>query len=159
MNSVIKASLILAGVIAVLTVGIVATGLLERPATGIPLFLFGAIVLNIVVVFWGLKQTAAENPYGKQLMNAALIGLVGGALIFVVSMALTSVILPDFLEESKAAQAALLEEALPAGEQLDVALEGNASRSSISEAFGGFVGTLGTSILSGAIIGIFLRRK
>ena len=53
MNSVIKASLILVGVVAVLTVTVIVTGLHEQPAVGIPLFIFGAIFLNIVVVFWG----------------------------------------------------------------------------------------------------------
>jgi hypothetical protein len=158
-NSVINASLILAGVVAVLTVTVIVTGLHEQPAVGIPLFIFGAIFLNIVVVFWGLKQTAAEDPYGKQLTNAALIGLIGGVLIFVVSIVMTGVLFPDFLDESKAAQAGLLESTLPAGPTLDEALARNASRSPLSEAFGGLVGTLGTSILAGAIIGIFLRRK
>jgi len=109
MNTVIKASVALVVVVMVISLAMYFTGLHENALVGG----LGSLVLligaNIAIVFWALKQTAAENGYGRQLGNAALIGLIGGVLVFLGSMLLLTV-LPDYLEEMKTMQIASLEQ-------------------------------------------------
>jgi hypothetical protein len=104
----------------------------SNPVVGGLLFIALAIVFNVGCVFWGLKQTASQNGYLQQLLAAAGIGLVAGVLIFVFSFLMLTVLMPDYLEQSK---------------------------SPVGEATGGLIGTFFTSLIVGAIVGIFLRKK
>ncbi len=78
MRSVIKASVALVIAVMVISVLMYVTGLHENALIGGLGSLVLVIGANVGVVFWGLKQTAAENGYLRQLGNGALIGVIGG---------------------------------------------------------------------------------
>ena len=116
------------------------------------------ITANIAVVFWALKQTAAENSYLRQLGGGALIGLIGGVLVFLGSMALMMV-LPDYLEDVKTAQIVSLKQFNPSEDVLEKQITKIEAITPVSSSMQGMVGTFFTSLIVGAIVAIFKRKK
>ncbi len=157
MNSVIKASVALAVFVVVVSTATYLTGLHENPLAGL-----GSLVLfigaTIAVVFWGLKQTAGENGYGRQFGNAALIGLIGGVLVFAGSMLLFTVF-PDYLEEVKTAQIAGLEQWNLSEDQLETQIAKIEATTPVGSSLQGKIGSVVTCLIVGAIVAIFKRKK
>jgi hypothetical protein len=160
MNAVVKAGVGLFVLVAVLTLILAFVGLHNTsPILAQIAFLIPAIVINGVCIFWGLSQTAADNGYLKQLLNAVLIGVGGGVLIFLFSWVLLTTLMPGYLEEVKTATIEWLESAGLPEQQLESQVQRVEATTPVSQAIGGLVGTLGTSVVLGAIIAIFKRRK
>jgi hypothetical protein len=160
MQAVLKAGVGLALLITVLTVGIVLSGLHENHLQVSQLVvLVLAIGLNVLAVFWGLRQTAPSNGYGRQLLNAVLIGLVGGVLIFCISLLLWTVVFPDYLGEVKASALDVIEASGLSGPVRDAQAQAIESIAPLSQAIQGAIGTVFTSLVAGAIVAIFQRRK
>jgi hypothetical protein len=159
MNTVIRASVILAVVVAVIIAAIAGLGLHQIPIFNTIGVILLFTLINIAIVFWALANTAAESGYGKQLGNAALIGLIGGALIFVLSWLLMSFVFPDYLNEYAAAILEQMEMSGAPAEQIDLYQERLSQMTTLGQAFQGFIGTFFTSLIAGAIIAIFKRKK
>ena len=113
---------------------------------------------NVSPVVWALKQTAGENGYGRQLGNAALIGLIGGVLVFAGSMLLFTVF-PNYLEEFKTAQIAGLEQWNLPEDRLEAQIAQIEAVTPVRSSLQGAIGTLFTSLIVGAIVAIFQRKK
>jgi L-cystine uptake protein TcyP (sodium:dicarboxylate symporter family) len=159
MNVAVKWSVILAVLVTALTVVLKLSGLHANPIAGGVAAIGIAIVLNLVVVYMALRQTASESTYGKQVLSGVLIGLIGGALIFLSSWLLLAVVFPDYLEELREGYVAWLESTgMPEG-QLQQQIEQMDRATPLRQSVPGFIGTLATSIVAAAIIGIFLRKK
>ncbi len=159
MGPAVKWGVILAVGVSVVTLAMIGTGLHTNPI----LYGLGAIsvfiVLNIVAVVMALRATAGDKGYLGQLGSGAVLGLVGGAAIFVLSYLITGVVFPDSIPEMVQANLELLgrsglpEEALAARE------EALRSTTAMSGAVQGLVGTFITSLVVAAITAIFVRRK
>jgi hypothetical protein len=134
------------------------TGLHENALIGGLGSLVLLIAANIAIVFWALKQTAAENGYLRQLGNGALIGLIGGVLVFLGSMLLLTV-LPDYLEEMKTMQIASLEQWNLPEDRMDQQIAKIEAVTPVSSSMQGMIGTFVTSLIIGAIVAIFQRKK
>jgi hypothetical protein len=160
MNPVIKASVALAVLVEVVSVIFAAIGLHQSSPMifGIA-FLVLAIGLNIGCVIWALSGTAAESGYGRQLLNAAIFGLVAGGLIILFSMLNTMVLFPNYLEESGTASIEFMESMNMPEEALQAQIESIESRTPVGEAIKGGIGTIVTSLVVGAIVAIFKRKK
>ena len=158
MNAAVKWGVILAVVIAALSVSIAVTGMHRSPIVGL-VFVVVAIVINIAAVFMALRQTAGENSYIKQLLGGLLIGVVAGILIFLSSWLMLSVVFPNYLAESREGAIAFLESMNLPEDQLDVQIEKLDDATPLNQAVSGLIGTFFTSLFAGAIIGIFQRRK
>ncbi len=158
MNSVVKASVALVVVVMAISVLIYLTGLHENPLIGGLGSLVLVIAANIAVVFWALKQTAGENGYLRQLGGGALIGLIGGVLVFLSSMALMMV-LPDYLEDVKTAQIVSLEAFNMPEDKLEEQIAKLEAITPIKSSMQGMIGTFVTSLIVGAIVAIFQRKK
>jgi hypothetical protein len=158
MNTVIKASVAIMGVVMVVSLVMYFTGLHENPLIGGLGSLALVIGANIAIVFWALKQTASDNGYGRQLGNAALIGLLGGVLVFLGSMLLLTV-LPDYLEETKTAQIAGLEQWNLPEDRMDAQIAKIEAVTPVASSMQGMIGTFFTSLIIGAIVAIFKRKK
>jgi len=158
MNAAVKAGVILAVVVALLSILFYVAGLHENPMASMVLLLV-FILVNLGVVVWSLKQTAGENPYGKQLLNGAVIGLVGGVLILASSFVLQSYVFPNAIQESRDATASWLESMNMPEAQLDVQLKKLDAVTPMKNAIQGCVGTFFTSLIGAGIAGIFLRKK
>lgn len=160
MSAVVKAGVALAVLVAVLSLVLAFAGLhRNNPMVAQFAFLIPAILLNVGCVFWGLKMTAADNGYLKQLVNGLLIGLVAGVLIFAFSMLLLNVLMPDYLDEVKQSTIAWLEDSGLPDEQVESQIKSVEETTPVSQALAGLIGTFLTSLISGAIIAIFVRRK
>ena len=160
MNAVLKAGIALAVIVEIITVIGIASGMLlaNRLVAELVLLVifFG---LTGVAIFWGLGQTAAENGYGKQLLNALLIGLVAGVLIFAFSMLNLAVLFPDYLAESKTASIEVIENMSMPEQRLEAQVAKIEAQTVAGQARSSAIGTIVTSLFLGAIIAIFKRRK
>jgi len=160
MNAVVKASVALAVLVFAVSLVLAFAGLHQgNPMVAPVVFLVAAIGLNAVCVFWALKQTAAENGYLKQLVNGLLIGVIAGVLIFALSWLMLSVLMPHYLDEVKTATLEWLDNSPLSAEQIEAQRASVEGTTAVSQALAGLVGTLFTSIILGAILGIFLRKK
>ncbi|MEE8412694.1 MAG: DUF4199 family protein [Acidobacteriota bacterium] len=158
MKIAIKASLALMIAVMIVTVLMYVTGLYENLLIGGLGSILLFIAANVAVVFWALKQTAAENGYLRQLGGGALIGLIGGVLVFLGSMALMMA-LPDYLEDVKTAQIVSLEQFNPPEDVLEKQITKIEATTPVSSSMQGMVGTFFTSLIVGAIVAIFKRKK
>lgn len=159
MNTTIKASLVLVAAVALLSVAVFALGLHRNFVVGQYVFLVGAIALNVGVVYWALARDAAAKGYGAQLLSALGIGLIAGFLIVIVSWGLTAFVFPDSLDEMKAGAITYMQEQGMAEDEYRKQLETLEKTTPMSQAIPGGVGTLFTSLVSGAVIAAFKRRK
>ena len=158
MNSVIKASVALVVAVMVISVLMYVTGLHENPLIGGLGSLVLVIGANVGVVFWALKQTAAENGYLRQLGNGVLIGLIGGVLVFLGSMALLTAI-PDYLDDMMEMQISSLEQWNLAEDVMQQQIAKIEAITPVSSSLQGLIGTFFTSLIVGAIVAIFKRKK
>jgi len=122
-------------------------------------FLAIAIAINVVTVVMCLRGTAQESAWAGQLRNGLMVGLVGSVLIFAGSWFVTAVVFPDyFTEMAEGYREAYVSMGL-SQEAIDESVAGIAGTSPIRSAFEGVVGTVVTSLVVGAITGIWVRRK
>jgi hypothetical protein len=159
MNAVLKGSVALAVTVALVSILIAVTGLHTNPMVSGLVSILVFVLCTVAAVVWVLKQTAAENSYGRQLLNGLLLGVVSGVLIFVFSWLLLTVVFPNYLDESKDATIALLENAGMPEAQLDAQIAKVEAATPISNAFSGTIGTIITSLIVSAIVAIFIRKK
>ncbi len=158
MQSVVKASVALVVLVMVVSVLMYVTGLHENALIGGLGSLVLVIGANIGVVFWGLKQTAAENGYLRQLGNGALIGLMGGVLVFLGSMVLLTA-LPDYLDDMKEMQISSLEQWNLPEDKMEQKIAQIEAVTPVASSMQGLFGTFFTSLIVGAITAIFQRKK
>lgn len=160
MNAVLKAGVALAVLVEIVSVALIASGIANsNPIVGSIAFILVAIVLTVGCIFWGLKQTAADNGYGKQLLNGLLIGVVAGVLVFAFSMINLTVLFPDYIDQSSLATIEFLEARDLPEEMLQAQVAKLEGRTSVSESRGGLIGTIITSLIVGAIVAVFKRKK
>jgi hypothetical protein len=122
-------------------------------------FLAGAIALNVGVVYWALDRDASIKGYGLQLMTALGIGLIAGFLITAVSWLLLELVFPSSIAEMRAAAIAWMEGRNLPQEEYRRQLTALENTTAWSQSLPGFFGTLATSLVSGAVIAIFKRRR
>ncbi len=158
MRSVVKASVALVVMVMVVSVLMYVTGLHENPLIGGLGSLVLVIGANVAVVVWALKQTAAENRYLRQLGNGALIGLMGGVLVFLGSMVLLTAI-PNYLDDVKTMQISTLEQWSPPEDVMEQQIAKIEAVTPVSSSMQGMIGTFVTSLIIGAIVAIFKRKK
>ncbi len=158
MQSVIKASVALVAMVMVVSVLMYVTGLHENPLIGGLGSLLLVIGANVGVVVWALKQTAAENGYMRQLGNGALIGLIGGVLVFLGSMVLLTAI-PSYLDDMIEMQISSLEQWNLAEDVMEQQIAKIEAVTPVSSSMQGLIGTFFTSLIVGAIAAIFQRKK
>lgn len=158
MQSVIKASVGLVLVVMAVSVLMYVTGLHQNPLIGGLLSLVLVIGANVGAVLWALNQTAGENGYLRQLGNGALIGIVGGTLVFLGSMVLLTA-LPDYLEDMKVMQISTLEQLNLDEEAKEQQIAKIEAVTPVSSSMQGLIGTFFTSLIVGAIVAIFKRKR
>ena len=157
MNVPIKYGLTLGVVAAVISFITVAMG--PQVSLLAALFPLIATVATIVIVFLALRETAAEATWSGQLLNSLILGAVGAAIVFVVSWLSLGVMFPTYLAETAAAAEHALANAGLAPEMIEQQVQSLEESTALGQAFAGAVGTVVTSLIAGAIIGIFKRES
>jgi hypothetical protein len=119
------------------------------------------VLLQIGVLFWALRRTAASgNSYGKQLIAGLSISLIGGVIIFAGSLLFTTLVFPQYFSELRTVHEQMLKQAGTPDAQIKLALDAEAATATpFLQAVFGFIGTLITGLLVSGIVGLFLRKK
>ena len=157
MNVPIKYGLILGVVAAVISFITMAMG--AQMGMMAALFPLVATIATIVIVFLALRETAAEASWTGQLLNSLILGAVGAVIVFVVSWLSLGVVFPNYLAEMAAATEHALASAGMAPEMIEAQVQSMEESTALGQAFAGAVGTVVTSLIAGAIIGIFKRES
>jgi TM2 domain-containing membrane protein YozV len=119
------------------------------------------ILIQIGVMIWGLRLTAGEGrAYGGQVGAGVLMSLIGGVIIFLGSLLLTSVVFPSYFADIRQLGEEMLRAQGMSEEMIKAQLDQQAAfQTPFMSAFMGFVGTLVTGLLVSLIVGAFLRKK
>ena len=125
----------------------------------LPLVFVGlATIINVVMVFLALRETASTTAWAGQLLNGLVLGVVGAVIVFASSWVMTALVFPDYNAEfASASRAALEASGLPA-EQVEAQMTPVEQATPASSALSGAVGTVLTSVVAAAVIGIFKRK-
>jgi hypothetical protein len=159
MNTILKAGIVLGVLCEIWAYLYVGMGWHRNAATA-NLF-FVVILLQLLVLIWALRQTAAEGRgYGAQLGAGTLISLIGGIIILIGSYVCQTMVFPNYMAEYQAMQ----EEALRTAGRSEAEIEqirdmaAKTSTPAMSAIFG-FIGTVVTGFVMSLILGAFIRAK
>jgi hypothetical protein len=154
MKTMLKVGLVIGVLCAGWQVVMVSAGWLTNPSTFRLFYL--VILIQIAVLFWGLKQTAPQKGYVGQLLAGTGASLVAGVFLFAYSLILTTVLFPNLIAQMKSLQTQELQNAGRSREQIEAML---ALQTPLIQAAQGFLGTVVTGFLASLILALFLRRK
>ena len=118
------------------------------------------ILIQIAVLVWGLRKTAADRGYAGQLGAGTLMSLVAGILIIGISLLFTTVLYPHYFEEIRiVTESTLRSKGLSDAEVMAQLRAAEVMMTPMMNAFAGFLGTMFTGVIASAIIAIFVRKK
>jgi hypothetical protein len=135
------------------------TGWYKDPAL---LNLFYIVILvEVVVLFWGLKMTAAQGKgYGGRGGAGTLMSVVGAVLICIGSYLFTAVVYPNYFHELNETYRALGPSRGLTHEQVEAQLAAMAPmQTPLFNAMTGAFMTVVTGFVSSLIIGAFVKAK
>lgn len=158
MGTAVKWGVILAVTVTVFNLIWVLAGLHTSPVAVMG-YLAVVTILAILAVVLALKATASENPYGRQLLSSLVLGVVGGAVIFLTSWIMLSFVFPDTIPEQIAGFTSYYETLPLSDERVQQMISSLEGVTALGSAFQGATGTVITSLVIGAIAGAFLRKK
>jgi hypothetical protein len=159
MNTILKAGIVLGVLVEIWTYLMGFTGWYQDPAL---MNLFWVVIaIQIAVLMWALKRTAAEGRgWGGQVGAGTLISLIAGVFVIVGSLIFTMVVFPNYFTELAAVQEQMLRTAGQSEEQIRQTMEMTAKTSTpVMQALFGFLGTVITGIVVSMIIGAFVKAK
>jgi len=154
MNSILKAGFAIGVLCAIWQVIMALTGWITNPSLMNLFYL--VILIEIVVLIWGLKQCAAGNTYGQQVLAGTAMSVLAGVFLFAFSLLLTMVLFPNLINEMKTVQTQVLKDAGRSEAEISVALN---LQTPLIQALQGLIGTVVTGLLASLIIAIFMRKK
>ena len=134
------------------------TGWYKDPALS-SLF-FVVILIEIGVLVWGMRQTAAEKNYFGQVLAGLTIAAIGSVLIFAGSIVFTSVAFPAYFDEMRALQIEQLKaKGIPEDQVLAAVDMARPMQTPVVNALFGVVGTMVTGLVASLVIAAFVRKK
>jgi len=121
---------------------------------------FLVILLEVGIVIWALRKTAASATWGGQIVNGLVLSLVASVIIFAGSLLFTTVVFPTYFADIQAAQTEMLK--AQGLSEADIKMQvaaAAAMQTPFINAITGVFGTVVTGVLVAAIAGAFLRKK
>src|SRR5262245_57530056 len=160
MNPILSAGILIGSLCSAWTFILGFTGLYKSPSANV-VFISVAMAIEVVVLTWGLRRTAAEGrAYGGQILAGTMMAIVGGVIIIASSLLFTTVVFPNYFAEVEQAERNALQSQVKTDADIAAAIQANAaSATPMAQAMSGFIGTLVTGIVASAIIGIFVHRR
>ena len=133
---------------------------LYKSMVGALLFIVVAILIQVGVLIWGLKQTVKDGRrYWGQVGAGVLICLIGGILIIFASFAFTATF-PDVFDVTAEMQADGWSQRGMSDDEIDAMLERTAAtRTPWYQALMGFVGNMITGFIISLIAAAAIRVK
>ena len=121
---------------------------------------FLVILLEVGIVIWALRKTAASATWGGQVVNGLVLSLVASVIIFAGSLFFTTVAFPDYFTELQSAQAQMLKTQGLSEADIKMQMAAAAAlQTPFMNALTGVIGTVVTGVVVAAIAGAFLRKK
>jgi Zn-dependent membrane protease YugP len=121
---------------------------------------FLVVPLEIGIVIWALRKTAAVSTWGGQVVNGLVLSAVAGVIIFAGSLLFTTVAFPNYFTDIQAAQTEMLKSTgLPEAEIQAQIAAAAAMQTPFINAITGVIGTVVTGLVVAAIAGAFWRKK
>ena len=118
------------------------------------------ILIEIGVLIWGLKITAAGKTYGGQVAAGTLMAVIGGLILIGASLLFTTVVFPGYFDELRTVHAEMLRNAGTSEAEIAAELERGAQmQTTMMQAVVGFVGTVLTGVVGSLIMAVFIRKK
>lgn len=134
------------------------TGWYKDPAMLFAFFL--VIIIEVVLLVVGLRQTAAQNTYGRQVIAGTTMSIIAAVIIFFGSLLFTTVAFPSYFDDLKAGYTAMLTaQGKPAADAEAEAQKTLGGQTSLGNALQGVAGTIGTGLIASLIIAAFARKK
>jgi hypothetical protein len=135
------------------------TGWYKDPAMVNAFFL--VIPLQIAVLWWALRKTAAEGQrFGGQLMAGLVISLVAGVIIFAGSYLFTTVLFPGYFDDVAAVSEQVYRSQGKSEAEIQALMESyRKGATPLMNSLTGLIGTVVTGLVASALIGAFVRRK
>jgi hypothetical protein len=121
---------------------------------------FLVVLLEIGVVIWATRKTAATATWGGQVVNGLALSLVASVIIFTGSLLFTTVAFPTYFTDLEAAQAEMLKAAgIPEDQIRSQVAAAAAMQTPLMNAISGVIGTVITGVVVAAVAGAFWRKK
>lgn len=118
------------------------------------------IPIQVVLLVLGLRSSAADNGYGRQLLSGTLASAIAAILIFCGSLLFTTVAFPRYFEEIRAVQTEMLTKAGRSPEEIRAQVEAMVSmQTPFRQALLGAIGTVVTGLVSSLAIAAFARKR
>jgi hypothetical protein len=119
------------------------------------------IVIQISCLVWGLRGTAAAGKqFWAQVGHGTLMSLIGGVIIFFVSLLFTTILFPNYFSDMRSVQEEILKKAGKTQTEITATLDKNAAMATpLMNALSGFTGTVVTGFVCSLVIGAFVRNK
>jgi hypothetical protein len=159
MKSAVQAGVILGLLVLVWTLIHGFTGWYKDP--GMSWTFWMVIPFEVILLVWLLKNTKKQGfAYGKQVVAGVVMSLVAGAIIFVGSYAITTMVFPTYYADVKV----MVEQALAARgmapEQVQAELAKEAPMMTpLMSSCRGFLGTVVTGLLVSLVAAVLIRHK
>lgn len=159
-NPTVVAGLLIGVLCAVWTFVMGATGWYKDPSR-VHLFVPVVTLIEIAVLLWGLRRTAAlGRTYSGQVVAGTMMSLIAGVVIVSSSLVFTTVFFPDYFSEINAMSRDLMTRAGRSEAEIERAIADVAPmQTPLGYAFAGFVGTFVTGVVATAIIAIWVRAR
>ena len=158
MNPIVKGGIALGVLCGVWMFVIGFTGWYKDP---VMLNMFYLVVLiEIGVLVWALRQTAATRGFAGQVGAGVLLSLIGGVIIIGFSLLFTGVVFPDYFANLQAIQADSMRKQGMSETEISTMLAMTAGmQTPLMNALTGFFMTMLTGLVCSLIIGAFVRKK
>jgi len=124
-------------------------------------FLFLLVILvEVVLLLQGLKQTAPGNTYGQQVVTGVAMSAIAAVVIFCGSMIFTTVAFPDYFREVEEAGRQAMQARGMTPDAIDAAIAAQRPmQTPVINAATGAVATVITGLLASVLIAMRHRRR
>ncbi len=158
MNPTLLAGLVLGLLVAVWTFVMGFTGWYRHPSL---LLLFWVVIpIQIGVLLWGLRKTAPQAGYGRQVINGLSISVIASVLIFGSSLCFTTLAFPNYFQELEVLGRLKMAQAGLGPDRIEELVRLQAPwQKPLPTAFSGVFGTWVTGLVTSLLAAIWLRRK
>ncbi len=158
MNPTLLAGLVLGLLVATWTFVMGFTGWYRDPSL---LLLFWLVIpLQIGVLLWGLRKTAPQAGYGRQVINGLSISVIASVIIFGSSLCFTTLVFPHYFQELEVLGRLKMAQAGLSPDRIDELVRLQAPwQKPLPTAFSGVFGTWVTGLVTSLLAAIWLRRK
>jgi len=121
---------------------------------------FLVILIEVALLFVGLRKTAPTRGYGQQVLTGTLMAVVAAAIIFCGSLLFTTVAFPGYFQDVRAAQEEMLRAAGKTPAEIEAAVQAaSAGQTPLANALAGVVGTVVTGLVASLVIAAFFRKR